>query len=98
MSHKIGVAMVIVSASMVLASAAQADTYKCWRFIDGKATGAYIKINADNTTDAVSKALAESRKMVTRGPRRSANKLFRWPMRPNSGRADYRPRLGSSPI
>lgn len=48
------------------ATTAYADTFKCYRYVDGSPTGGYIKVEADSKSEASEKALQEYKDMGKR--------------------------------
>lgn len=45
------------------ATSAYADTFKCYRYVDGSPTGGFIKVEANSKAEAAEKAIQEYKDM-----------------------------------
>lgn len=56
----------ILSLLVLTVTSAYADTFKCYRYVDGSPTGGFIKIEANSKAQAAEKAVQEYKNMGKR--------------------------------
>lgn len=55
--------LLVVSVSLIFASIAYASSFKCYRYVNGKPTGAWVKVTADSKSEAEGKAYARMKEI-----------------------------------